>query len=53
MQFMGMNLLIMVYLVQLVLAFCENIKAIKKRNEELDRLDELERQKREYGHVQE
>lgn len=44
-----MNMLILVYLAQLFLAFYENIKAIQLRNAELDRLEKEEKEKEEKG----
>jgi len=46
-QLVGMNLLILVYVVQLFYVCLDNLNAIKKRNEELDRLDKEEREKNE------
>lgn len=44
-----MNMLILVYLAQLLIAFYENMKEIRLRNAELDKLEKEEKEKEEKG----
>lgn len=44
-QLLGMNLLILVYVAKLFGSCYDNIKEIKKRNEELDKVDKADREK--------
>ena len=44
-----MNMLILVYLAQLLMACYDNIKETRRRNAELDKLEKEEREKEEKG----
>ncbi len=44
-----MNMLVLVYLAQLVIAFYENMQEIKRRNAELDKREKEEMEKEEKG----